>query len=184
MKHSALTNMQHPFFNLYAIAGGQADSSTTPTDTAWLFAYSSLWNNLSFSETEKSQTKSLIAGWLKGKNPRKAFVHFCQQIILARLHIQSLQHQYLALPSIWFDPETTEGYATIKDWLDEIRAIRSSVPDFKIEIKALAEAVLELSEEPTTENFLYWRQYFIEKEEPVLLNLFTVFAANLIYKIQ
>ena len=42
--------------------------------------------------------------------------------------------------------------------------------------KALAEAVLEFSEEPTIQNFQYWRRYFIDRETPGLLNLFQVTA--------
>ncbi|MBL0267165.1 MAG: hypothetical protein IPP99_00365 [Chitinophagaceae bacterium] len=40
----------------------------------------------------------------------------------------------------------------------------------------MAKAVLEFSQEPTIQNYQYWRKYFIEKETPGLLNLFQVVA--------
>lgn len=171
---------------LFAIPGLAATQKNelSLTDTAWTFAYSVLWNNMIFSRTEIAFSKQYIKEWLKGKNPEKSFLNFCQRIILARLNIKSLNSDFLALPSLWFDPENPEGYAIIKEWLNEIRSIRQSVPGFKLELRALAEAVLEFSESPTRKNLAYWRHFFIERQEPVLLNLFTVFVANHTYHIQ
>ena len=185
MKQSALQSLS-PTIELYAIPGlaDRKEKQNNLANAAWLFAYSALWNNVAFSKTEIADSKNFIKEWLKARNPEKAFINFCQRIILARLNVESLNSDFLALPSLWFDPENPEGYAVIKEWLDEIRIIRRSLPGFKIAIKALAEAVLELSEEPTEENFKYWRSYFIEKQEPVLLNLFTVFASNQEFNIQ
>lgn len=185
MKQTALKTIV-PYASLYALPGlaSRSDQSNNLLHKAWLFAYSVLWNSMIFSRTEIAEAKRSIKEWLKGRNPEKSFVNFCQRIILARLNVKTLNADLLALPSIWFDPENPEGFAVIKEWLDEIRTIRRSLPGFKIEIKALAEAVAEFSEEPTSENYAYWRNYFIEKQEPVLLNLFTVFVANQTFDFQ
>ncbi|MEP7374714.1 MAG: hypothetical protein ABI675_15065 [Chitinophagaceae bacterium] len=179
MKQSALKTFT-PLVGLYALPGlaNRNDKINHLINSAWLFAYSVLWNNMIFSKGEIADSKKHIGEWLKGRNTEKAFVNLCQRIILARLNVKSLNSDFLSLPSLWFDPENPEGFAVIKEWLDEIRTIRRSLPGFKVELKALSEAVLEFSGEPTSENYEYWRNYFIEKQEPVLLNLFTVFVAN------
>jgi hypothetical protein len=154
-------------------------------NTAWLFAHTVLWNNQVFSGIEISEAKAYIYDWLNtGKKTTKAFVNFCQRIILARQNVHALNTDFLCLPSLWLDKDNPDGYRVTKEWLDEIKIIRHSLPNYQIELRALSEAVLEFSEEPTQENFNYWRNYFIEREQPVLLNLFTVFCANQQFNIQ
>jgi hypothetical protein len=184
MKQAAMKAFSNPLPDFSVIIGNQNEISKL-VDTAWLFAYSTLWNNHEFSSLEKSEAKYYIKEWITGtKKPLKAFTNFCQRIILARQNIKSLNTDFLTLPSLWLDKENPDGYACTKDLLDEIKVLRHSLPSFQIEIKALAEAVLEFSEDPTKENFVYWRNYFIEKDEPVLLNIYTVFTANKTFNIQ
>jgi hypothetical protein len=169
-----------PIFNVIkGLLFDEKESSDNLVDIAWQFAYSTLWNNHVFSSIEKNEAKVYIKEWLaKSKKPDKAFINFCQRIILARQNIHALNTDYLSLPSLWFDLDNGDGFAITKEWLYELKAIRHSLPQFKIEVKALAEAVLEFSEEPTSENFQYWRNYFIDRQEPILLNIYTVFCAN------
>lgn len=166
---------------LTAIKGGL--SQTQPIEhlvsTAWNFAYSSLWNSTQFSTKEVRAAKQNIEEYFTlAKNPRNAFLSFCQRVLLARQYLTSNKGRYMPLPSIWFDKNNEYGFAGTKTWYAEIKAVRSSLPAYKEELKALAEAVLEYSEEPTAQNFTYWRNYFIERGTPGLLNLFQVTAIN------
>jgi hypothetical protein len=166
---------------LYVVPGlqstGTADDNLV--DTAWLFAYTMLWNHQTFSGSEIREAKYYIKELLlTAKNHRKAFLNFCQRIILARQNVQLLNTDYLALPSLWFDAENMEGFAATREWLQAVKSIRYSLPTYQIELRALAEAVLEFSEEPSPKNFAYWRGYFIEHEKPILLHLFGVYCSN------
>lgn len=185
MKQTVAANpFSNPLPDFSVIFGGK-DEVTGLVDTAWLFAYSTLWNNHEFSTLEKSEAKYYIKEWITGtKKPVKAFANFCQRIILARQNIKNMNADFLTLPSIWLDKENPEGYACTKDLLDQIKVVRHSLPSFQVEIKALAEAILEFAEQPTKENYLYWRNYFIEKDEAVLLNMYSVFCANKMFNIQ
>lgn len=147
------------------------------TNTAWNFAYSSLWNSTQFSGKETEAAKERISEFLRlSKDPQKAFSSFCQRVLLARYYVSKHPSRFIPLPSVWLDRENTTGFAGTKAWYNEIKAIRESLPDYKRELKAMAEAVLEFSEEPTIQNYQYWRKYFIEKQTPGLLNLFQVVA--------
>lgn len=112
------------------------------------------------------------------KNPERAFLVFCQRVLLARQYVNKSPDRFVPLPSLWLDRNYEHGFAGTKNWYAEIKAIRDSLPSFKAELKALAEAALEFSEEPSTKNYQYWRQYFIEKQAPGLLNLFQVIAVQ------
>jgi hypothetical protein len=146
-------------------------------DSAWNFAYNSLWSMTIFSTKEIDAAKARIHEYLTlAKSPRKAFLSFCQRVLLARHYISQVKGRYIPLPSVWLDKDNQTGFAGTKNWFSEIKAVRESLPNYKQEIKALAEAVLEFSDEPSVQNYQYWRQYFIEKGTPGLLNLFQVTA--------
>lgn len=172
---------------LYVVPGlkSTATADEKLVHTAWLFAYTMLWNHQTFSGNEIREAKFFIKELiLTAKNPRKAFLNFCQRIILARQNVAALNTDYLALPSLWFDAENVEGFAATKEWLQAVKSIRYSLPTYQIELRALAEAVLEFSEEPIAKNFNYWRSYFIEHEKPILLHLFGVYCSNQQFNIQ
>jgi hypothetical protein len=146
-------------------------------DSAWNFAYNALWGMTIFSSRETNAAKARIHEYLTlAKSPRKAFLSFCERVLLARHYITQAKGRYIPLPSVWFDVDNQNGFIGTRSWFAEIKAIRQSLPNYKQEIKALAEAVLEFSDEPSIKNYQYWRQYFIDKETPGLLNLFQVTA--------
>lgn len=163
--------------SLYAIVGFKkhANDLERYTEIAWNFVYSSLWMHSVFSSKEIQAAKDKITLILcKGKSIHKSFFEFCQRVILSRQHINSLDYECLSFPSLWLDIANSNGYAASKDWYNEIKLVRKSLPGYLSEIKGLAEAVLDCCNEPTEENIKFWRGYFIEKEKPVLLNMFLV----------
>ncbi len=176
------TSLQHSNTpELKAIKGSLFETAPSENliNAAWNFAYSSLWNSTQFSAREIRTSKEKISAYFTlAKNPRNAFLSFCQRVLLARQYVNAAKGRYMPLPSVWLDKNNEYGFAGTKQWYAEVRLIRSSLPSHKEEIKALAEAVLEYSEEPTLQNFTYWRSYFIEKGTPGLLNLFQVAAIN------
>ena len=146
-------------------------------NTAWNFAYSSLWNHVQFSAKEIETAKEKITEYFRLANhPESAFSIFCQRVLLARYYVSKAPGRYIPLPSVWLDRTNATGFAGTKAWYAEIKAMRESLPNYKKELKAMAEAVLEFSQEPTIQNYQYWRKYFIEKETPGLLTLFQVVA--------
>ena len=146
-------------------------------EAAWNFSYSALWNDTLFSTKEITAAKARILEYLLlARCPRKAFIAFCQRVLLARYACITGKARMLSLPSEWLDRANAQGFVSTREWLQEIKAVRESLPGYKQEIKALAEAVLEFAEEPTIQNYQYWRSYFIEKGTPGLLNLFQVTA--------
>lgn len=181
MKQSTTSKRTSNIPQLQAIKGGLFELQPVAhfVNAAWNFAYSSLWNSTHFSEREICNAKEKIEVYFTlAKNPRKAFLSFCQRVLLARHYVNAGTSRYLPLPSVWFDRNNEYGFVGTAKWFYEVRRTRESLPTYKEELKALAEAVLEYSEEPTVQNFAYWRAYFIDKGTPGLLNLFQVAAIN------
>ncbi len=146
---------------------------------AWNFSFTALWNNASFSEKEIAAAQAVIREFISAyKKPEKGYKDFCQRVLLARNYISGHAGRYIPLPSVWLNKENSTGFAGTKKWYKDILAVRSSLPDYKIELKALAEAVLEMQDESTSENYIYWRNYFLDKKAPGLLMLFQAIVAN------
>lgn len=181
MRQTNTARVNNRRVTLRVVKGGtyQQSGINHLVNTAWNFAYSALWNCTQFSTKEIEAAKEKIAEYLHlFKNPQKAFLIFCQRVVLARYYISKNAGYSIPLPSVWLDRNNEHGFADTKLWYDEIKTLREAMPGYKAEIKALAEAVLEFSEEPTTQNYQYWRQYFIDRQTPGLLNLFQVIAAQ------
>ena len=148
-------------------------------NTAWNFAHTALWNNAVFSASEVTLAKHRIKEMLTvSKTPVKTYKAFCQRVLLARQYINNNPNRYIPIPTIWLDENNVTGYAGTAIWYDNILAVRASLPNYKTELKAFAEAILEMHEEPTTKNFQYWRNYFIDNKTTGLLTLFLNTIAN------
>lgn len=155
-----------------------AEQSTTNhfshlVNTAWTFASTALWNTTVFSETEIQRAKALIAEYLNNDATDNAFLVFCQRVLLARHYITSQPGRYIPLPSVWLDQNNKLGFAGTGAWYERITAIREAVPGYKTGIKAFAQALLELSNQPSSAaHYNYWKNYFIDHQSPGLLSLF------------
>jgi hypothetical protein len=149
----------------------QKASTEILVNNAWLCAYASLWKTAAFSEKEIAKTKALINTCLTAVgDPEKAYGIFCQRVLLTQEYLHRHPNAFVPLPSRWLDRNNLNGFAGTKKWMERLLEQRAALPQFKIELKAFGEALLELSAEPSISNFLYWKNYFISY--PELLNLF------------
>lgn len=148
-------------------------------DTAWNFTLTALWNTSVFSNREINEAKKKIRFYfLKSGDLRKAYSVFCQRVLLARQYLSNNSNRFIPLPSVWLNAENEKGFTGTASWYQDVYEARQSLPFYKIELKALAEAVWELSQEPTQNNFHYWKNYFIDRKTPGLLSLFLNIVAN------
>lgn len=146
---------------------------------AWNFAHTALWNDFAFSNKEIENAKEQIRLFFElCTDLKKAYTVFCQRVLLARQYLSNASNRFMPLPSIWFNAQNEKGFAGTKQWYQKLYDARQSLPNFKIELKALAEAIYEVSMEPTQNNFHYWKNYFIERKTPGLLSLFLNTVAN------
>ncbi|HUC83477.1 MAG TPA: hypothetical protein VMR70_21370 [Flavisolibacter sp.] len=146
------------------------------TANAWLCAYASLWKTASFSEKEVRKTTDLIEDHLtSASSPLKAYNLFCQRVLLTHYYLRTHPESYVPVPSQWLDKNNVHGYAGTKKWIDKLLEQRASLPFYRIELKAFAEALLEMATEPCPANFAYWKNYFAP--HPELLDLFLTSVA-------
>ncbi|HEY1113527.1 MAG TPA: hypothetical protein VGE66_08190 [Chitinophagaceae bacterium] len=151
-------------------------------NAAWVLATTALWNTALFSASETAAARTMIAElFATAADPYKAYLAFGERVLLARHYLAGSRQRYVPLPTVWLHPGNEKGYRGTEAWHRKILEVRASLPVYKIELRALAEGVLEMSEEPTVQNFLYWKSYFIDKRAPGLLQLFLGVLANGFY---
>jgi hypothetical protein len=151
-------------------------------DAAWVLAHTALWNTALFSVSETIAARQLITELFgSAADPYKAYLAFGERVLLARHYLSASRSRYVPLPTVWLHPANEKGYRGTEAWHRKILEVRVSLPVYKIELRALAEGVLEMTEEPTVQNFLYWKSYFIDKRAPGLLQLFLSVLANGFY---
>lgn len=149
------------------------------TNTAWYIAYTALWNTMDFSTKEKNTAKEFISNFLlQAANPQKAYTEFVQRVLLARQYIGTHPGTYIPLPCQWFSLQNIKGFIGTNQWFQTIQVTRESLPQFKIQLRAFAEAIQEIIATGTAKDFHYWRSYFIQHNAQGLLNLMLSTIAN------
>jgi len=172
----------HPYLKVTQNRKEDSTELNTLVETAWIFAYSALWNCSLFSAKEMDAAKEGIREYLRlSDTASNGFLSFCQRVLLARYYLSNGASRHIPLPSVWLDKNNEKGFAGTKEWFIEIMAVRESLPQYKNDIRALSEAVLDYSEDTTEEKFYLWKNHFIERQTPGLLTLFQVFAINYLY---
>lgn len=94
----------------------------------WNFAHSILWSEQKFSDEEKRVVKEhLISYFRDAPHRKKAFLSFCERIILTRNYITS-RGTTLPAPAVWLDPNYYQGFPETKGWYEAIEATRRNTP--------------------------------------------------------
>lgn len=143
------------------------------THAAWLCAYTALYYGLLFSPAELEVAKNRITQhFLQQQEVFKSYIAFCERVLQARQYILNGSNRYVPFPSVWLDPQNSTGFSGTAEWHSRLQQQRKAAPLFRIEWKALAEAILEMIEEGTNETYQYWCSYFIERKALSELSLF------------
>ena len=146
---------------------------------AWNLSYSAFWDQLDFSITEIETAKEFISVFIStGEDPYSNYLVFCQRVLMAYSYINKEDGKYIPLPSTWFKRANEKGFIGTVKWMDSLKLKRKSIPLYRIELKALAEAVLEMTEDPTVANFRYWKSYLLERKQGMLYYLFVSVVMN------
>lgn len=146
---------------------------------AWNLAYASFWDQLDFSILELESAREFISAFISNStNPYENYLEFCQRVLMAFGYIKTGNGKYIPLPSIWFNNTNDKGFKGTLKWMDDLNCKRRSVPLYRIELKAMAEAVLEMVEEPTVANFRYWKTYLLERKQEWLYSLLISVVMN------
>lgn len=85
-------------------------------------------------------------------------------------------------PGRWLNATNAAGYEASLPAFLFLQESRKRVPLYRAELKALAQAILEMAEEPSAPLFREWVQWFGQRRAVGELFLFTMCAAMQAYK--
>ena len=145
----------------------------TLTNGAWSFAHSILWKEQQFSNEELFYAKRLIRNYFDMANDhKKAFIAFCERVILTSRYISSKNDWVLPVPSIWLNRNYEYGFAGTKNWLEKVNAKRKEVPGYLKHINTLAKYFYCYIKKPSEHTFNDCRDRLVEQNAYSLLQHF------------
>ena len=140
---------------------------------AWSIAYTALWPEQQFPDNELKRTKALIRAYFDNTHSkRKAFIAFCERIILMKNYLKSKEGYQLPQPSVWFDPRYSQGFAASKKILDTVNIKRQEVPDYCRHYTIAATHYLQFVQKPCAKTFNSCRKKLLSFEAYLLLQHF------------
>lgn len=153
------------------------ENITGMTQAAWALSIIIFWPVSVFSEEEIKKTKKHIRQFLiNAADPYKAYLEYCQRILLMRQYLLDNDGATIPeLPSHWL--QARHGFPISAIWFKTLQRVRTALPLYKHDMKALAEAVLEMTEDPTASNFNYWISWFKARNANDELMMFSMHCA-------
>ncbi|HMK03288.1 MAG TPA: hypothetical protein VK489_03815 [Ferruginibacter sp.] len=112
---------------------------------------------------------------LAANNPYNSYMEFCERVLLFRNHLAGHHCLVVSDPVLWL--KSNKGFGLTESWYASLKYVRISLPLNLHTYKALAEAALEIAEEPSSSNFDYWTRWFAAKHAYDELKLFRVFCS-------
>lgn len=130
---------------------------------SWNILHSTLYYSCIFSSREVDTTRTLIKRFLlQFINPYEGYIEFAQKVIIAKKKIGN-EKLLCLIPSVWMNENYPYGIVNVHEEYQQLIQLRKQLPLYLIELRAFAEAVLEVSENPNGEIFNYWKQWFSER---------------------
>ncbi|MFI5195720.1 MAG: hypothetical protein ACHQD8_01400 [Chitinophagales bacterium] len=140
---------------------------------AWSFANTVLWPEQSFPKDELQLALQYIRHYFElARDKKKAFVAFCERIILTKRYITAQPGRFLPAPSVWFNYYYAHGFTGTKSWLEQIQAKRKDIPGYLQHISTVAEYYLLYIQRPSAKTFNSCRKKLLALKAYSLLQFF------------
>ena len=95
-------------------------------------------------------------------DPYRRYMEICQRLMLYKEQYCKFQIINPALkPGEWLTAST--GYPVTAFLLKCLNNMRKKQPRYRYELKGFTEALLEIGEQPTEENYTFWKQWFTHR---------------------
>lgn len=176
--------VEHSYYlpALQVVKGYQEQQHTIKhmVDACWKAAYVILWNGGFFSTNEENEAKARIKCILiNAPDLENGYRAFVERILLSRRYLRTDIESLRQSPAEWFFTTNKRGFCRSSQWYEAVVQKRTAKPLYALGLKAFADAVLEMQEDPSSTTFHYWRGYFLERNSQGLLNLILAYAACL-----
>lgn len=158
------------------------ENINTMVEVAWQLTLNSLWPHMDDAVMDKQHVKKIIRKRITGDDPYKAYLQFCERILLCwKVIAEEYAFGQTETPIDWFDPKNLNGFKASEIFYKMFKKSRQRNPSAYQELSALAEAILEMAEVPLRANFNYWKNWFAENyyyDEYVLFYMCCVRNSN------
>lgn len=143
------------------------------TYAAWNFAHTILWSEQQFSKQDEERTLDLIYSYFEqAENKKRAFIVFCERIVITNNFITGKASRYIPMPTVWFNRQYEHGFAGTLDWYKQIQNKRIDIPQYLQHLTIIAEHYYSYIKKPSARIFKQCRRKLLELKANNLLQLF------------
>lgn len=140
---------------------------------AWSFASTILWPEQNFQKEEIQLALQYIRYYFElARDKKKAFVAFCERVVLTNRYVSAQPNRFLPNPSVWFNFHYAHGFAGTRNWLEQIQAKRTDIPGYLQHITTVAEYYLQYIQRPSAKIFNGCRKKLLALKAYSLLQFF------------
>ena len=151
---------------------------------AWSITYTALWPGQQLDSKELQTAWTFIYAYFDNADDRsKAFIDFCQRILLMRNYLKS-KNIAIPQPSDWFDPEYTHGFYASGKILSGVNNRRRQAPKYLKHYIIAAGQYLRLVLRPKARIFRACNNGLLSLHAPVLCEQFRNAILHFNYKNQ
>lgn len=163
-----------PFYPVYEPRQTDSDNYfRNLCNGAWSFAHTVLWKDQQFSNEELFKAKQSIRDYFElAPDYKKAFIAFCERVILTSRYISADPNRYVPSPSVWFNRNYEHGFAGTRSWLKRVNEKRQQVSGYLKHLTTLAQHYYQYLQRPCEKSFNECREKLIEQNAFSLLQHF------------
>jgi hypothetical protein len=143
------------------------------TIAAWNFAHSLLWDKQPFGDTETEYAKRQITAYFRVTDEKKkAFIAFCERVILAQKYHSANPAQATPSPAVWFNPLNSQGFPATKNWCQQVQEKRAAEPAYLRHIAVMSLYYYRYTVCPSAEIFNRCTKKLQKLKAPLMLQQF------------
>lgn len=154
------------------------------SNAAWQFALCVLWPEQTFEAEESNEVMGYLKEYfLNAAFRNRAFIHFCERVILYQRYLHARPGYNITSPAIWFNPDNPSGFTQTYRWLQDVLGRRETDNNYLQHIHALARGYCRYVLYPNADNFHACRNSLIRHKAFSLLRFFYAATNYLRYNI-
>lgn len=151
----------------------EQDAAERVVDAAWKFAYCALWREQAIRPAEiKAAKEHLHLYFQQSADTRKAFIAFCERVLLTHQYISKGGNRYVPNPSLWLNSQYAYGFAGTKQWHEKYLAQRREIKGYLEGIAAVAKGYWDYTAAPSGKAFNDCRKKLVQLREMFGLQIF------------
>lgn len=137
----------------------------------WILSYNVFWLNDHLPRAEVSYAEKAIEKLINPTASDSIFLCFIEKLLLSYKLIRNDTSKWIDLPSLWFNPQFSEGFSSLDNIYTAVREKREKVKEYQKGIKVFSRNYLQYIKDPSNKILKRCHYKLLQLREYDLLQL-------------